>query len=295
MTMNTDREPILASWKISKVLEHYPQLLDVLVDLTPAFARLRNPVLRRVQSRLVTVQQAAGIAGLDPREVVRTLNQAIGITASDEVELDVDQPAWDRPRWVASAPDGDDLYIERSDEARPAWVDTAPVVRELDVRDMFAHGQEPFLFITGAAREVRVGEAMALLTSFEPLPLYDALAKLGFSHWGEPIDDDVWRVLFYRDRETGPHATIGIRDVDWDAPATAEVTIDVRELVPPEPMIRVLRALEALPEGGRLLVHHVRRPIHLYDRLDEMGYAHDTREMGPDRVDVLIQKPGRRA
>ena len=68
------------------------------------------------------------------------------------------------------------------------------------------------------------------------------------------------------------------------------MTIDVRELVPPEPMIRVLQALEALPDGARLLVHHVRRPMHLYDRLDEMGFAHDTREIGLDRVDVLIQK-----
>ena len=70
VTMTTDCEPILASWKISEVLKAYPELLDVLVDLTPAFDKLRNPVLRRVQTRLVTVQQAAGIAGLDARELV---------------------------------------------------------------------------------------------------------------------------------------------------------------------------------------------------------------------------------
>jgi hypothetical protein len=30
--------------------------------------------------------------------------------------------------------------------------------------------------------------------------------------------------------------------------------------------------------------------MHLYDRLDAMGYAHATREPGPGRVEVLIQK-----
>ena len=77
--------------------------------------------------------------------------------------------------------------------------------------------------------------------------------------------------------------------VDWSAPA-AEVTIDVSELVPPEPMVKILQTLETLPDGSRLLVHHVRRPIHLYDRLDEMGYAHATRDLGPGQVEVMIQK-----
>ena len=62
-------------------------------------------------------------------------------------------------------------------------------------------------------------------------------------------------------------------------------------LVPPEPMVKILQALETLPDDSRLLVHHVRRPMHLYDRLDEMGYAHETRELGPGRVEVMIQKP----
>ena len=274
VTMTTDREPILASWKISEVLKAYPELLDVLVDLTPAFGKLRNPVLRRVQTRLVTVQQAAGIAGLDARELVRTLNQAVGITPPN-------------------VPAGQEA--KQGTQERPSWVDTAPVVRDLDVREMLAHGQEPFRLITGTAREVRRGEAMALVTGFEPLPLYDALAKLGFSHWAESMGEGDWRVLFHRDRDAGSVASMPSTGVDWNAPATSEVTIDVRELVPPEPMIRVLQALEELPDGGRLLVHHVRRPMHLYDRLDEMGYAHDTREPGPDRVEVLIQKPGRQA
>ena len=63
------------------------------------------------------------------------------------------------------------------------------------------------------------------------------------------------------------------------------------ELVPPEPMVKILEALAAMPDGVTLLVHHVRRPIHLYARLDEMGYPHRTQDLGPDRVEVLIRKP----
>lgn len=269
--MMTQQEPILASWKISEVLARYPDLLDVLVDLAPAFSKLRNPVLRRVQTRLVTVRQAAGIAGIDPGGLVRTLNQAVGITPPDEEDM--------------GAPD--------APGKRPAWMNTASIVRELDVRDMLEKGQEPFRLITGTAREVGEGEAMRLIASFEPIPLYDALARQGFSHWSEPVGDGSWSVLFHRDHAVTDRASGASTDVDWDAPANSEVTIDVSELVPPEPMIRILQALESLPDGARLLVHHVRRPMHLYDRLNEMGYAHVTRELAADRVQIMIQKPGR--
>lgn len=264
----TDREPILASWKISDVLTKYPELLDVLVDLTPAFRKLRNPVLRKVQTRLVTVRQAAGIAGLEPGELVRTLNQAVGIAPPDDE--------------VPVAPVGP--------RAVPSWVGVAPVVRELNVTELLAKGEGPFRVITRTAREVKVGEVMRLVTSFEPIPLYDALGKQGFSHWSERIDGPDWQVLFHKDRETAVRRVNSNMNFDWADSIDVEVTIDVSELVPPEPMIKILRALEELPDGGRLLVHHVRRPMHLYDQLDEMGYAHLTREPEPGRVEILIQK-----
>ncbi len=276
----TEREPILASWKISEVLKKHPELLDELVGLSPAFEKLRNPVMRRVQSRLVTVAQAAGIAGLDPAQVTRRLNQAAGITPPESTDAAI--TATDAPA------------------KQPAWVDTASIATELDVRPLMARGEEPFKAIMSAAREVPAGAALRLIVGFEPLPLYDALAKQGFSRWPRQIAGDHWEVLFHRDAASPEPAGDSERSdagpgpsdanaVDWSAPA-AEVTIDVSELVPPEPMVKILQTLETLPAGSRLLVHHVRRPIHLYDRLDEMGYAHATRDLGPGQVEVMIQK-----
>lgn len=263
-------EPILASWKISKVLDVYPQLLDVLIDLSPAFGKLRNPMLRKVQTRLVTVQQAAGIARLEPAFLTRELNRAIGL------------------RDVVEAP------VEAADDApmdRPDWVDISPIAERLDVREMFSRGEEPFGVITAAAMRVSVGEVLQLMVGFEPLPLYDALAKQGFSHWTNQVQPDAFEVFFHRDRsagETTPTAHVDARPEV--VPVTAEVTIDVSELVPPEPMVKILTALEALPAGGRLLVHHVRRPMHLYPQLDDLGYVHETTELSPDRVQITIDK-----
>lgn len=277
MTTTSDQEPILASWKISEVLQRYPRLLDVLIDLSPAFTKLRNPIIRRVQSRLVTVSQAAEIAGIEPAVLTRTLNQAAGITAPDPES--------------ASSPTTPGPHASL---LRPDWAETAPVATEIDVRPLMARGEEPFRAIMQAARIVPTGSVLLLRVGFEPLPLYDELAKQGFTHSARHAGDD-WEISFYRSRDMRsappahpkPDAT---PTIDWEAPTGAEVTIDVSELVPPEPMVKILQTLETLPPDGRLLVHHVRRPIHLYDRLNEMGYAHDTREPEPGHVEVLIQK-----
>ena len=56
---------VTPNMKVAEVLKRYPQLLEVLVAQSPHFSRLKNPILRRLQARLVTVAQAAAIAGLE--------------------------------------------------------------------------------------------------------------------------------------------------------------------------------------------------------------------------------------
>src|SRR5581483_7919244 len=153
---------------------------------------------------------------------------------------------------------------------------------------------------------VPVGEVLALRSSFEPLPLYDVLGKRGFVHQAQQLGPDDWEVRFLRVApspgsaagpafpEAAPPAPAGADATPpteaWEAPA-AVVTVDVSDLVPPEPMVRILETLEQLAPGSTLLVHHVRRPVYLYPRLDALGYRHETRDLGPGQVEILIHKP----
>ncbi len=209
----------------------------------------------------------------------------------------------------------------------PEWAGTAPVAATLDVRPLLARHEEPFQAIMAEARRVGPGQVFRLRCTFEPFPLYHVLGKQGFQHWARQHAPRDWEVFFYRapasesapepasragqagrspapaadppaeparpastadDRPDGSTPESGADD--WPAPART-VTIDVSDLVPPEPMIRILEALEELGAGEALLVHHVRRPVYLYPRLDELGYAYRTRELGPGRVELLIVKP----
>jgi hypothetical protein len=56
-------------------------------------------------------------------------------------------------------------------------------------------------------------------------------------------------------------------------------------------MVRILETLRDIGPGQTLLVHHVRRPIHLYPRLDALGCTHETREWPDGKVEVQITTP----
>lgn len=271
-------EPIRIDWKITDVIRRYPQLVDELIALSPTFRLLRHPVARRVQARLVTVEQAARIVGLDPKNLVAHLNATVGVvTDTSEIIAKTEEP---------------------QDQTAPDWVTAAPVVADVDVRDLQRSGEEPFGRIMAATRQTAIGQVLRVRCSFEPFPLYTVMAQRGFDHWTERHADEDWQVWFRsvgRPPEATSSAQTASPDADnagWTCP-TSTLTIDVSELVPPEPLIRIMDALEALPQGRSLLVHHVRRPMYLYPQLEQSGYRHQTRDLGAGRVEILIQKPGR--
>ncbi|MBI4321513.1 MAG: DUF2249 domain-containing protein [Chloroflexi bacterium] len=265
--------------KIAEVLKEYPSLLEVLVAQSPHFTRLKNPILRRIHSRLVTVAQAAAIAGLDPAALVRTLNAAAGVVEEKP------EAASFRLSSMAGTPE-------------PPWVSTSPIAVRLDVREDQRNHSDPFSRIMAAVSEVQDGQVFYLKNTFEPLPLYDVLGKRGFVAWACRLGPEEWEVYFLKqgrveataaDRQRAGSEVKTASEID-DATPTATVSIDVKELTPPQPMIKILDALASLESGETLLVHHKRRPAYLYPKLAELGYANKTVELGPDEVDIYIRK-----
>lgn len=52
--------------------------------------------------------------------------------------------------------------------------------------------------------------------------------------------------------------------------------LDNRGLEPPQPMMRTLEALESLSHGETLSIINDRRPMFLYEQLEEQGLKHVT-------------------
>jgi uncharacterized protein (DUF2249 family) len=64
-------------------------------------------------------------------------------------------------------------------------------------------------------------------------------------------------------------------------------TIDARELPPPQPLRNTLEQLAELGDSVVLVQLNDRRPQHLYPRLDDRDYQHETFEDGDSVVTVI--------
>lgn len=150
-----------ADSKVADVLDHYPELEEVLIDMAPPFRKLRNPLLRRSVARVASLKQAAAVGGMPVAELVNALRSAVGQTA-----LDVQSMAEDL-----------DYFGER-----PEWFDPALVVRSVDERNV---GPEtmPLKPVLQEARRLRPGEILALSTTFLPAPGIDLVRANGFLVW----------------------------------------------------------------------------------------------------------------
>jgi len=65
----------------------------------------------------------------------------------------------------------------------------------VDVRELTGNFLTKLL---NKAGQIEVGGGMCVVQSFEPIPLYSAMANLGFEHFTEKIADGEYRVYFYR-------------------------------------------------------------------------------------------------
>lgn len=261
---------IAADTTLARLFDEHPQLVEFLATYDPHFEKLRNRQLRRMVAPRVTVAEAARMAGVDAAKLVAALRHAVGEP----------EPAPDMP--TEAAPD--------VGAPRPAALAGIPPARHahLDVRADIRDGHEPFAKIMAAVKMLAADQALELRTPFEPVPLYSVLAMRGLAHWAQAHAAGDWSVWFYRDGAGAQPADSGA-GAAGPAPART-VTIDVRELEPPQPMALVLERLDTLAEDEELEVIHSRRPMFLYPLLDERGFAHVTDEPGSGIVRIVIRR-----
>jgi len=68
-----------------------------------------------------------------------------------------------------------------------------------------------------------------------------------------------------------------------------EVLVDARWQLPPEPMEKVLLALDGLKPGQRIRFLLHREPYPLYGILENMGYTHRTHMIEDGCFEILIE------
>ena len=64
--------------KVGELLDAFPELEPVLMAMSPAFEKLKNPVLRKTVAKVATLQQVSVVGGMNIDEMVRILRRKVG-------------------------------------------------------------------------------------------------------------------------------------------------------------------------------------------------------------------------
>ncbi|MBN9303426.1 MULTISPECIES: DUF1858 domain-containing protein [Dysgonomonas] len=148
--------------KVSDLLDAYPQLEGTLLELSPAFSKLRNPILRRTVAKVTTLQQAAIVAGISPILLLETLRQAAGLPIDNSNES---------------------IDIENEQKNKPEWFGEMNITIRFDARPIIESGENPMQEIIRLSKELQNNQIMELTAPFKPVPIMDLLKSKGFEVW----------------------------------------------------------------------------------------------------------------
>jgi uncharacterized protein (DUF2249 family) len=226
--------------KIATLLKHHPRALETIVSINPRFEKLRNPIIRKLMAQRTSISMAARIAGCAEEDFFKAL-QPLGF------ELTA-------------------IVSEKSTATQPKPVFLQSVAQEkvkcLDVRPVLDSGSDPLKEILAAAKGLKPGEVLKIINTFEPTPLIVMLQRKGFHSWNHTIHHGYTETWFYKVTETAGADLAGMAasDEGWQEVreqfADRLLEIDVRELVMPQPMIKILETLDRLPQAHALYVVH---------------------------------------
>lgn len=265
---------INANTKISTLLRQHPDALEAIISISPKFNKLRNPILRKIMASRATISMASQIAGCPVDEFYRKL-EPLGFTIDKTTPVEVEKSGSPIPGFM--------LHLSEND------------IIELDVRPIIEGGKDPFNVIMEKIDDVKQNHALKLINSFEPIPLMQILSKQGFEVHSESQDENTVITWFFRKdkQETSAPAKTDSTS-DWDSVMNRFtgnlITVDVRALEMPGPMMTILEALDNLPDDKALFVYHKRVPVFLLPELNDRKFEYRIKEISDSEVHMIIYK-----
>ena len=161
--------------RLGQLLDAYPGIEKILVELSPQFAKLKNPVLRKTVARVATLRQVAQVGTVPLATLINTIRSELGL-AGETVTDDAD---------VSSG-------------GIPDWLDRAKIADSLDARPILESGGHPLGELTRRLQALHAGAILELLTPFYPAPLVDKMKEWGYRVWSKQEEADLYKTYIFK-------------------------------------------------------------------------------------------------
>lgn len=172
---NNNNQLITPRTRIGELLENFPELEEVLYKMSPAFNKLKNPVLRRTVAKIATLQQAAALGSIPLSELINTLREKVGqeLFHGDNPEgvINTNMPEWYNPDHIAGS---------------------------FDASTLIEAGENPMKEVFYKLDQVGVNEIFLLYTPFVPAPIIELIMKKGYDHYCIMTEKGVCNTYFIK-------------------------------------------------------------------------------------------------
>ncbi|MDQ1265683.1 MAG: hypothetical protein QG635_834 [Bacteroidota bacterium] len=161
--------------KVAELLDSYPQLEDLLIEIAPVFKKLKNPVLRRTIAKLTSLEQAAAVGGVGMDAMINKLRAAVGQDKLDAFGQNTS-------------------YVT----GMPSWFAVAKISKSFDARPVIARGEHPLGEVMRDLKDLADGTILELITPFMPAPLIDQANDKGYLSYTIQEQPDLVKTYFVR-------------------------------------------------------------------------------------------------
>jgi hypothetical protein len=169
MKMADPKLIITPKTRVGQLLDAYPELESLLMELSPAFGKLKNPILRKTVARVTTLQQASVVGGIKVDELVNLLRK------------ETEQP--DFASYIE-----DIAYLITTP---PLWYNESKITIRFNAIPIINSGNSPMNEILNMAHNLKKGEILELRTPFLPAPVIDMLISRDFQVFSIQKGDEI--------------------------------------------------------------------------------------------------------
>jgi hypothetical protein len=143
--------------------------------MSPAFSKLKNPILRKTVARVATLGQAAAVGNISISDLINGLRKAAGFEELNEF---------------------DDANM--TEKPKPLWLENSEIAESFDARPMIESGEQPLTAVMQKLNNLKNGKILELITPFYPAPVIDKAGSIGFKVWSDKIENNLTRSYFIK-------------------------------------------------------------------------------------------------
>ena len=254
---DNNRKAVLATSNIKETLDKYPQLKDVLIDLSPKFKRMQNTAIYNTLARFANFNDAARISGISVCEILHTINRHLGT----EGEL-----LKNMPECIKHTKE----QIE--DKSVPiTWEETPE-------RYIYNHNTINELIEKVSGLETQ--QNIVIISVEKPIELLKVADGLDFLFNIEKHKE--YRISIFNPKKKEQALPWQERKDNFDE-------LDVRMMTSDPFDIIIKKAYEIEEDSGFILIQRF-EPYPMINMLLEMGFEHFTEQKGPNEFWIYFHK-----